>query len=160
MGEISKFPKSWNLENQNIKLAVCLQNIKHSKLNAKIPLNKLKLNQKIYYYMQNSAFCDWLSIMESLWKVSLKILNSGIILKIFTHALIPGAFIRSAIICPFIILKLSSKGCFYLATCMGGKNRIGDRHWQHSLTVFLVFCRSWSGYKLIAKIVSRQQIHR
>ena len=67
------------------------------------------------------------------------------------------AHIRSAIICPFFITKLSSKGCIHLATCMERKNRLGDRHWQHSLTMFLVFCRSWSGYKLIAKIVSRQQ---
>ena len=57
MGESSKFPKSWTLENQNLKLAVCLQNIKNSKINGKLPLNKLKLNQ-------NSAFWDWLS-MES-----------------------------------------------------------------------------------------------
>ena len=64
MGESSKFPKSWILENQNLKLAVCLQNIKNFKL--KIPLDKLELSQKIYYYMylQNSAFWGWLS-MES-----------------------------------------------------------------------------------------------
>ena len=64
MGESSKFPKSWTLENQNLKLAVCLQIIKKSKFNGQIPLDKLKLNQKSYYYLQNSAFLGWLS-MES-----------------------------------------------------------------------------------------------
>ena len=39
-----------------LKLAVCLQNIKSSKLNSQILLDKLKLNQKSYYYLQNSAF--------------------------------------------------------------------------------------------------------
>ena len=64
MGESSKFPKPWTLENQNLKLAVCLQNIKNSKFDGQIPLDKLKLNQKSYYYLQNSAFWGWLS-MES-----------------------------------------------------------------------------------------------
>ena len=49
MGESSKFPKSRTLENQNLKLAVCLQNIKNFKLNGQLPLDKLKLNQKSYY---------------------------------------------------------------------------------------------------------------
>ena len=31
-------------------------NIKNSKLNGQIPLDKLKLNQKSYLYLQNSAF--------------------------------------------------------------------------------------------------------
>ena len=48
-------------------------NIKKSKFNDQIPLDELKLNQKSYYYLQNWAFC------------SLKILNSGIILKTFAH---------------------------------------------------------------------------
>ena len=64
MGESSKIPKSWTLENQNLKLAVCFQNIKKSKFNGQIPLEKLKLNQKSYYYLQNSAFWGRLS-MES-----------------------------------------------------------------------------------------------
>ena len=70
MDESSEFPKSWTLENPNLKLAVYLQIIKNSKSNGYIPLDKLKLNQKSYFYLQ----------------VSLKILNSGIILKTFTHA--------------------------------------------------------------------------
>ena len=56
MGESSKFPKSWTLENQNLKLAVYLQVVKNSKFNGQIPLDKLKLNQKSYYYLQNTAF--------------------------------------------------------------------------------------------------------
>ena len=62
MGESSKFPKSWTLENQNFKLNVCLQNIKNSKFNGQIPLDELKINQKSYYYLLNSAFWGWLSM--------------------------------------------------------------------------------------------------
>ena len=46
MGESLKFPKSLSLENQNLKLAICLQNSKKSKLNGQIPLDKLRLNQR------------------------------------------------------------------------------------------------------------------
>ena len=76
MGENSKFPKSWTLENQNLKLAVCLQIIKNSKFNGQIPFDKLKVNQN----WRNQHF-----EADFLWKVSLKILNSRIILKTFTH---------------------------------------------------------------------------
>ena len=64
MGESSKFPKSWTLENQNLKLTVFVQIIKNSKFNIQIPLDKLKLNQKSYSYLQNSGVWGWLS-MES-----------------------------------------------------------------------------------------------
>ena len=46
----------------------------------KIPFNKLNLNQKSYYYLRIQDF-----EADFPWKVSLKILNSGIILKTFTH---------------------------------------------------------------------------
>ena len=46
-------------------------------------LDNLEINQKSYY----SAFWGWLS-MDFLWKVSHKILNSGLILKIFTKNII------------------------------------------------------------------------
>ena len=39
-------------------------------------LDNLKIIQKSYYNLPNLAF---------LWKVSLKILNSGLTLKLFTH---------------------------------------------------------------------------
>ena len=55
MGESSKFQKSWTFEIQILKLAVCPQSVNNFKF-------------------------KW-----SFWKVSLKILNSGIILKTFTH---------------------------------------------------------------------------
>ena len=65
IGVSSKFSKSWTLENHNLKLAsICFQIIKNSKFNGQIPLDKLKLNQKSYYNLQNSAFWGWLS-MES-----------------------------------------------------------------------------------------------
>ena len=56
MGESSK---SRTLENQNLTLAVCLQNyqnIKNCKFNGQISKDKQKLNQKSYHYLQNSAF--------------------------------------------------------------------------------------------------------
>ena len=49
--------------------------------NGQIPLDKLKLNQKSYYYLQNSAFWDWLSMESQPQNPEL-----GIILKTFTHA--------------------------------------------------------------------------
>ena len=64
MGKSSKFPKSWTLDNQNLKLAVCFQFIKKSKLNGQIPLDKLKLNQKSYYYLQNSELASKSWIQE------------------------------------------------------------------------------------------------
>ena len=39
-------------------------NYQNSKFNGQIALDKLKLNQKSYYNLQNSAFWGWLS-MES-----------------------------------------------------------------------------------------------
>ena len=82
MGESSKFPKSWTLEVQNLKLALCLQNSKKkSSLTGQMHFKKLKINQRSYNNLPNSVFWGWLSI----WKVSLKILNSGLILKTITH---------------------------------------------------------------------------
>ena len=43
-------------------------------------LDRLMVNQRSYYDLPKSAF-----EADFLWKVSLKILNSGIILKTFTH---------------------------------------------------------------------------
>ena len=51
-----------NFRKLNLKLAVCLKIIKNSKFNGQIPSDKLKLYQKSYYYLQNSAFWGWLSI--------------------------------------------------------------------------------------------------
>ena len=70
-GESSKFPKSWTFEIQNLKQAVCLQN------NNNYGTCIMKVDQIIFYNLLNSAFWGGL--------VSLKILNSGIILKISTH---------------------------------------------------------------------------
>ena len=64
-----------NFQNLESEFKTCdmSSNIRNSKLNSQIPLGKLKLNQKSYYFLQISAF----------W--GLKILNLGIILKTFTH---------------------------------------------------------------------------
>ena len=43
-------------------------------------LDNLKINQISYYNLPNSAF-----EADFLWKVSLKILNSGLILTTFAH---------------------------------------------------------------------------
>ena len=67
------------MEIQNLKLAMCFQIIKTYKYNGQISLDKNKLNQK-------SIICR-IQYFEAdfLLKVSLKILNSGIIMKTFTH---------------------------------------------------------------------------
>ena len=68
-------------EFQNIKLALSLQYSKNTKLTGQMSFNKLKINQRSYNNLPNSVF-----EADFLWKVSLKILNSGLILKTFTHA--------------------------------------------------------------------------
>ena len=65
MGESSKFPKSWTLEIQILKLAGGLQNWMISSLNDWLCSDNLKTNKRRYYYnLPNSAFWGWLS-MES-----------------------------------------------------------------------------------------------
>ena len=74
MGESSKFLKSWTLEIQILKLAVHQQNIRISNL------DKLKMIKEAIIICVIQDF-----EADFLWKVSLKILNSGKILKMFTH---------------------------------------------------------------------------
>ena len=62
-----------------LKHALCLQSIIISSLNDQLPLDELKIHHRSYQNLPNSAL---------LWKVSHKILNSGIILTIFTHVII------------------------------------------------------------------------
>ena len=64
MGESSKFPKSWTLEKQIFKLAGCLQKSISSHLNGELCLDNMKINQRSYNNLPNSAFWGWLS-MES-----------------------------------------------------------------------------------------------
>ena len=52
----------------------------YSSLNGKLSLNRLKKNQRSYKNLPNSAFLE-----DFPKNVSLKILNSGIMLKTFTH---------------------------------------------------------------------------
>ena len=54
-----------------------------SSLNGHLYKDILKINQRGYYNLP-TVIQDFEA--DFLWKVSLKILNSGIILKIFTHA--------------------------------------------------------------------------
>ena len=54
-------------------------------------LDNLKTNQGSYYNLLNSAF-----EADFLWKVGLKILNSGLILKTFTHELHKPAKVKRA----------------------------------------------------------------
>ena len=69
--------KVQNFKNiQIIKLAVCILKINNFKFKWS-PVIKLVIISLIQYFEA-----------DFLWKVSLKILNSGIILKEFTHALI------------------------------------------------------------------------
>ena len=62
MGERSNFQKSWTLEFQMSKFALCLQNINIFSLYCQLSLEKLKVNVRCYYNLLNSAFWGWLSV--------------------------------------------------------------------------------------------------
>ena len=59
MGENSK---SWTFEIQNLKQAVWLQNNNNFKLNGQLSYGILKVVQRIYYNLLNSAFWGWISV--------------------------------------------------------------------------------------------------
>ena len=63
----------------------------NSSVNAQLSLDKLLMYQRRYYNLPNSVFKA-----NFLWKVSLKILNSGIIKKTFNHTFIIS-FLESTI---------------------------------------------------------------
>ena len=65
MGEGSKFPKSWTFEFQDLKHAVCLKTTAISIKMLNYLKIILKINQRSYYNLLNSAFWGWHS-MESL----------------------------------------------------------------------------------------------
>ena len=75
-----KISKILNFWRSILKLAVWPLNIHNFNFNCQLSLDRLNINRKTYYnllYQHLEA--------DFLWKVSLKILNSGIILKTFTH---------------------------------------------------------------------------
>ena len=82
MGESSKFQKSWTFKIQILKLAVCLQSVNNF-------IFKWSIAQWCTGNKSDSEAIKILLIQhfeaDFLWKVSLKILISGIILKTFTH---------------------------------------------------------------------------
>ena len=81
MCESSKFPKSWTLEILNLKLAGWIHNLIILSLNdQRVELIRKLIREFIMSFLIQHFEADFL------WKVSLKILNSGIILKTFTHA--------------------------------------------------------------------------
>ena len=84
MGESSKFPKSWTFETPILKLAVCPLNIHNFNFNGQLSLPRLYINPG------KPIIISLIQHFEAnfLWKIGLKILNSGIILKTFTHATI------------------------------------------------------------------------
>ena len=77
MGEKLKISKILNFKNQNLNLAVCLKIIKNSTFNGQIPTKPEKLLLPAEFSILRLTF----------YGVSLKVLNSGIIQKTFTHAL-------------------------------------------------------------------------
>ena len=85
MGDSSKFPKSCTSEIQIFKPAGCLQKRIISCLNGQLCLDNLKNNQRIKLLL--STIISLIHHFESdfLWKVSLKILNSGLILRRLRH---------------------------------------------------------------------------
>ena len=78
MGESSKFPKSRTFETQFLKFVVCPLNIHNFKFKWSNVLlkDRLIINQRSHYASLIQHF-----EADFLWKVSCKILNSGIILK-------------------------------------------------------------------------------
>ena len=64
MGESSIFTKSWTFELQILKHVVCLKIIINFMLNGQLSIDELKINQRSYNNLPNSAFWGWLS-MES-----------------------------------------------------------------------------------------------
>ena len=83
-GRKFKISKILNFRKSEFKTCciICLQIIKNSKFNGQIPLGKLKLNHAIITCIIQHFEADFL------WKDSLKILNSGIILKTFTQGIL------------------------------------------------------------------------
>ena len=81
MGASSKFQKSLTLEIPILKLAICLLIIHNFKF--KWPIVFRQTENK----SEKAIMITLIQHFEAdvLWKVSLKILNSGIILKTFTH---------------------------------------------------------------------------
>ena len=76
MGESSKIGKSWTFKISNLKLEVYPLTIYNLKFKWSIAFKQTN-------YSSESLFQHFKA--DFLWKVSLKILNSGIILKTFTH---------------------------------------------------------------------------
>ena len=81
MGESSKFPKSWTFETAFLK--TCFKPTKYSQFQVEM-VNCPKTNLKI---ISEAIMISLIQHFEAdfLWKVSLKILNSGINLKTFTN---------------------------------------------------------------------------
>ena len=79
MSVSSKFEKSWTLIIQILKLKVYDKTLTNYSFNGQWSDNKLKINQRSYFNLLNSA------IWGFLWIVSLKILNSGIIILKKVH---------------------------------------------------------------------------
>ena len=85
MRESSNIPKSLPFKTPILKLAVCPQIIHNFKFKWSIVLRQTE------YKSENPTTSSIIQYFEAdfLWKVSLKIMNSGIILKTFTHAFCP-----------------------------------------------------------------------
>ena len=58
MGESWKFQKSFNFEIQILKHALCLQRIHNFKFKWSLPLDELKIHQRSYQNLPNSAFWE------------------------------------------------------------------------------------------------------
>ena len=67
MGESSKFPKSWTLEIQILKLVEQLQKWIISSLNDWLCFDNLKNNQRSYFYLPNSAFWGYVKSASKSW---------------------------------------------------------------------------------------------
>ena len=126
MGESSKFQKSWTFKIQILKLVVCLQNVNNFKLKWSIAKrwtkNKFRESIKICLIQHFEA--------DFLWKARFKILNSGIILKTFTHAYYrcrPSGNSNTCsvllLLCLFNSLRTSQQFFSYIGTGLHGLNQ-------------------------------------
>ena len=71
-----------NFKISNLKTSNLTQNVKKSNSNDLLSSDDLKINQRCYYKLLIQDF-----EADFLWKVGLKIMNAGIILKSFIYGL-------------------------------------------------------------------------
>ena len=138
MGESSKFQKSWTLEIPS-SLKTCSMPTKYWPF--PVSLDKLRISQRSCHSLPIQHF-----EADFLWKVSLKVLNSGLILKTFTHEY------GNYRICPYKCTSCRTfSRFFFLFWKQWGSRSAGFRWsqliWIHSFSVIMIKLHQWTGWK-------------